>query len=92
MIELPNAQIKLGKKLQEECPQNDCIVYRNIFERYEEMTNDLEIVKAALCSESTIRAVEVAILKDIRELTEMYFENYAVQLFKETMRGKQNES
>ena len=91
MTKLLAGQIKLGEKLKEKCPQNDCIIYKNIYERYEELVNDYEKFKDKL-SACSVRAIEWAILKDKKELLDMYCDNYAIQQFKKMNRAKNGES
>ena len=69
-----------GEALKKECPQNDCIVYRNIYERYCEKYDDYKRIKAAVAdlSDATIRTLEHGIRADEKELYEMWAENYAV--------------
>ena len=69
-----------GEALKKDCPKNDCVVYRNIYERYCEEYADYKRIKEAFgdLSEATVRALEHAIRKSEKELYEMWFENYAV--------------
>ena len=69
-----------GEALKKECPNNDCIVYRNIYERYCEEYADYKRIKEAFAdlSEATIRTLEHAIRTSEKELYTMWFENYAV--------------
>lgn len=69
-----------GEALKNECPQNDCIVYRNIYERYCEEYADYKRITEAFAdlSEATIRALEHAIRQSELELYKMWAENYAV--------------
>jgi len=70
----------LGEALKKECPQNDCIVYRNKYESYCELYADYARIKAAVAdlNSVTIRALEHAIRKSVLDLHEMWAENYAV--------------
>mgnify|MGYP000762002424 CR=1 FL=1 len=69
-----------GETLKKDCPKNDCIVYRNIYERYCEEYADYKRIKEAFAdlSEATIRTLEHAIRTNGKELYAMWFENYAV--------------
>lgn len=69
-----------GETLKKDCPKNDCIVYRNIYERYCEEYADYKRIKEAFVdlSEATIRTLEHAIRTSEKELYAMWFENYAV--------------
>ncbi len=71
----------LGLVLARDCPTNDCKVYLNIFN----MARDLD---AAL---DTVKGYPALVLRHdlndrLKELSEMYLENYAIQQFKEGMK------
>lgn len=70
----------LGEALKKECPKNDCMVYRNVYERYCEEYADYKRITEAFTdlSEVTIRALEHAIRQSELELYKMWAENYAV--------------
>lgn len=74
------ALANFGEALKKECPQNDCIIFRNIYERYCEEYADYKRIKEAFAdlSEATVRALEHAIRTSEKELYAMWFENYAV--------------
>lgn len=69
-----------GEELKKECPNNDCIIYRNIYERYCEEYADYKRIREAVpdLSQSTIRALECGIRSSERELHKMWSNNYAV--------------
>ena len=69
-----------GEALKKDCPKNDCIIYRNIYERYCEEYTDYKRIKETFAdlSEATIRTLEHAIRASEKELYAMWFENYAV--------------
>lgn len=69
-----------GEALKKDCPKNDCVVYRNIYERYCEEYADYQRIKTAIpdLSEATVRALEHAIRTSQKELYGMWFDNYAV--------------
>lgn len=71
----------LGLVLARDCPANDCKVYLNIFN----MARDLD---AALDTAEGYPALVLRqdLHKRLEELREMYFENYAIQKFKEGMK------
>ena len=70
-----------GEALKKDCPKNDCIVYRNIYERYCEEYTDYKRIKETFAdlSEATIRTLEHAIRASEKDLYAMWFENYAVK-------------
>ena len=72
----------LGLALAEECPGNDCKVYLNIFNMARELDKALDKVKP---NSAPFLALRSALMQRARELGEMYFENYAIQQFKEGM-------
>lgn len=69
-----------GEALKKDCPKNDCIIYRNIYERYCEEYTDYKRIKETFAdlSEATIRTLEHAIRASEKELYAMWFENCAV--------------
>ena len=84
MRDAPNTRkvYSLGLALAEECPGNDCKVYLNIFNMARELDEALDKVKP---NSAPFLALRSALMQRARELGEMYFENYAVQQFKEGM-------
>lgn len=76
----------LGMKLLEDCPENDCIIYRNIFKICLELDEQIDRV--------TGRAREVLkseLRREVYELWEMVLENYAVGEYRKTRRRKPEE-
>ena len=72
----------LGAALGEDCPGNDCIIYRNIFQAAQELDEALDHVKP---NSAPALALRSALRERVGELREMYFENFAIQQFKEGM-------
>lgn len=70
----------LGLALAEECPGNDCKVYLNIFNMARELDEALDVAKP---NSAPFLALRSALINRVRELRELYLENYAVQQFKE---------
>lgn len=70
----------LGLALAQDCPDNDCRVYLNIFKMAQELD-------AALDSAQGYPALVLrgALHDRLRELSEMYHENYAVQQYRKGM-------
>ena len=66
--------------LAQDCPPNDCKVYLNIFNMARELDDAIETV-----GEYPAMVMRKALHDHIRELAEMYENNYAVQKFKEGM-------
>lgn len=77
----------LGLVLADECPDNDCKVYLNTFN----MARSLDDAIAGMGDPESYPALVLRqdLRKLLRELTEMYLENYAVQKFKEGMQPRE---
>lgn len=76
----------LGMKLLEDCPKNDCIIYRNIFKTCLELDEQIDRV--------TGRAREVLnseLRREVYELWEMLSENYAVGEYRKERRRRKAE-
>lgn len=75
----------LGLVLAEECPDNDCKVYLNIFN----MARSLDDAIDKMDDPNSYPAIVLRqdLHKQLRELGEMYFENYAIQKFREGMQS-----
>lgn len=75
----------VGLALAEKCPDNDCKVFLNIFN----MARSLDDAIDGFDDPNSYPAIVLRqdLHKKLRELGEMYFENYAVQQFKEGMKG-----
>lgn len=82
MPELLRNQRNLGEALKAECPKNDCIVYRNVYEMFTELEADREKVMG-IVSDQTIRVIERAMLAHMKTLNDMFFDNYAVKKYRE---------
>lgn len=74
----------LGLALAEECPDNDCRVYLNVFNMSREIDAVLDEVKT---NSTPFLALRSALTKYAGELWQMYAENYAVRQFKEGMKA-----
>ena len=72
----------LGLALAEECPDNDCRVYLNIFNMAREVDAVLDEVKPNSAPFLTLRST---LTQYAGELWQMYAENYAIRQFKEGM-------
>ena len=72
----------LGLALAEECPDNDCRVYLNIFNMARELDEVLDEMRPSSTPFVTLRS---ALMERAGELWKMYAENYAGQQFKEGM-------
>ena len=70
---------RLGKQLNENCPENDCAIYRNIFRMAKELDESLDSLGGY-----TAEVVQRELCSHVREMRRMYFENYAVKKYRET--------
>lgn len=70
--------VEIGKKLEESCPDNDCVIYRNLYRIHTEIEEDRKNCKC----ESSKRALRLEQLRIERKLNDMYFHNYAVREYK----------
>lgn len=72
----------LGLVLARDCPENDCKVYLNIFNMARELDAAIERL-----DEYPATVLRGALYDRIRELADMYENNYAVQKFREGMQS-----
>lgn len=71
----------LGVMLGEDCPGNDCIIYRNIFKMALELDEAIGKV-----GDHAARILQSVLRKHVQELREMYDENFAIQQYKEDLK------
>lgn len=69
------ALYQLGQKMEAECPDNDCIVYRNTFRMARELDAAMDEMAPDSYPALTLRR---ELRKLVTDLQEMYSENYAV--------------
>lgn len=69
----------LGKLLENNCPENDCCVYLNIFRMAKSLDTTLDGLDASGYPAQVLRR---DLRQQLRELWRMYRENHAVQQFK----------
>ena len=87
-IEMFYPYAKIGDALLKECPENDCIIFRNVYGIFRAVEADYKRIIEAFpdLDEST----ELAILKKLHEcrkqLHEMYSDNYAIQKYRKAAR------
>ena len=70
--------IVLGEKMLISCPNNDCIIYRNTYKMWDEITEDVTRVKNEHSRRALLRVAD----KLERELYKMYIGNYAVNEYR----------
>jgi len=75
---------ELGRKLMQKCPDNDCIIFRNLYEMFQGVNDDLS---GCLLSERGRHVLEKEQRRLERELEMMYRTNYAVQMYKKEIWG-----
>ncbi len=73
------ALYRLGQKLEADCPENDCIVYRNTFRMAKEVDTALDQLNPGGYPALVLRR---ALRKLVSVLREMYLENHAVLLYR----------
>lgn len=73
------ALYQLGKKMESECPQNDCIVYRNTFRMAKEVDAALDKLNPDSCPALALR---YELRKLVSVLRELYLENHAVRIYR----------
>lgn len=87
-IEMFYPYAKIGEALLKDCPDNDCIIFRNVYGIFRAVEADYKRIIEAFpdLDEST----ELAILKKLHEcrkqLHEMYSDNYAIQKYRKAAR------
>lgn len=74
----------LGLALANECPDNDCRVYLNIFNAARELDEAMDKVEP---NSAPFNALYSALMRYAGELRQMYVSNYAVQQYKEGMKA-----
>ncbi|WP_312938852.1 hypothetical protein [Oscillibacter sp.] len=76
---------ELGRALEKDCPENDCILYRNIFKMSLELDDALDFNSG--CAQETLKRQLRAFQ---REMNQMYWENYAVTSYREQLRAQKH--
>lgn len=76
----------LGLMLNQECPDNDCIIYRNIFNMARELDGAIEIVSGYPAT-----VLQYRLHERIRELREMWLNNCAILAYR-AQHGKEWET
>ncbi len=80
---MKNEILELGKKMMVECPDNDCIVYLNVYKMYCGVNDDLN---GCLLSEHGRMVLTHERDKLLLELQGMYLTNYAVRQYRKDHR------
>ena len=73
----------LGKLLENDCPENDCRIYLNIFRMAKSLDTALDGFNASSYPAQVLRS---DLRQHLRELRRMYHENHVVQQYKEGMK------
>ena len=80
-LELSHSLQSLGAQLMKDCPDNDCIIFRNIYEDYQRSLAQYKVVADQLTD--TLKIGMKKMLRDRKnDLIEMYEGNYAIQQYK----------
>lgn len=74
---------KLGEQLRKECPDNDCRIFLNLYNKHEKIQEDL---RGCLLSEYSVHILETACFKISVELSNMTHTNYAVMQYRKEHR------
>ena len=74
----------LGELLEDDCPDNDCRIYLNIFRMAKEVDELLDELDP---SSHPARVLQRDLRRGLSELKRMYLENYAVQQYKEGVKA-----
>lgn len=67
----------IGESLLQDCPQNDCVIYRNLYDKYTDLVVDY-CQGAALLSDATLSLIYREINRLGHEIERMGITNYAV--------------
>ncbi len=80
-----SALAKLGDMLMENCPKNDCLIYRSTYEQYREAKADYTRIVATFSDLSTVttHALEHCIRQLIIGMGRMWIENYDVGKYRD---------
>lgn len=73
---------RLGLMLEDDSPDNDCVIYRNIFRMAKELDSALNVLEGYAA-----QVVQRELGKNFRELREMYQRNYAVRKYLKGLAG-----
>ena len=65
------------------CPENDCVIYKNTYKMYCEVKQDLA---RCIVSDTSVMYLTQAEHRLFSKLSEMYYSNYAVQMFRLSLR------
>lgn len=76
--QISNMARRIGESLLRDCPQNDCVIYRNLYDDYTNLVADY-CQGAALLSDVTLEMIYCKISKIGRELERMRVSNHAIQ-------------
>lgn len=66
---------KLGRRLEADCPDNDCVIYRNVFRVALELEDAMDGMEPDSYPARTLRKELMKLVSDLREL---YLKNHAV--------------
>lgn len=69
---------QIGESLLQDCPQNDCVIYLNLYDKYTDLVVDY-CQGAALLSDATLSLIYREINKLGLEIERMRLTNYAVR-------------
>lgn len=70
---------KLGQRLEADCPDNDCVIYRNVFRMALELEDAMDGMDPDSHPARTLRKELMKLVSDLREL---YSKNFAVRRYR----------
>lgn len=83
-IEMFSAIAQIGDELLKDCPQNDCIIFRNVYGIFRAVEADYKRIIEAFpdLDESTELSITRKMNDCRKELAEMFTDNYAIQKYR----------
>jgi len=83
MIQLMRTQDYIGERLREYCPNYDCRIYLDLYEKYKRLVDDYFLMRDdSTVLDDTLNEIEIDIFNVKRELDDMYFYNDAIKCYK----------
>ena len=70
---------KLGRRLEKDCPDNDCVIYRNVFRMVLELEDAMDGMEPDSYPARTLRK---ELMKLVSDLQELYSKNFAVRRYR----------
>jgi len=74
---------ELGRSLERDCPENDCMIFRNVFRMAVQLDDALDHMSGYVRD-----TLERELFLRQREMSQMYWKNYAVTSYREQLRAQ----